>query len=440
MLVNKYFADTVILPVFAIAIIWILRKWNKDRRTAALLVAVASVLVLYNGVTYAVAERFGETNTYYRFFWICPVVIITSMFVVELLFKMDKKQKLLFSGIMIVGVCYFSSKAMVEWIEIPENIYQIDSDVIQVADIIMDLEDGEFTTIVDNGTIKETIRQYTARIGFTDLEQEIVEYMLSGKNTNYIGRYFIEQLAYNNSDYVILKKDKPVVCRLVESVGLSQVAESDNYYIYKIDTESIQADVTLLREYEIGRSFESDLEYIQIEEIEDVFDIVYLSDFGSQENDTIYKEVLQAIEELQPKRVIINSQLAQNRDWYVKMQEEFEQLEISCYYNDKDFQIIEEDEFLFCLIDNTKEVTEETIKQFKELHSKGIPIILVLSVELNYNDKLYKIVTDKNSMVEGILAARKNEYYKCFLEERLLQYATPTDSYTRFNIIRVKGK
>lgn len=440
MLVNKYFADTVILPVFAIAIMWILRKWNKDRRTAALLVAVASVLVLYNGVTYAVAERFGETNTYYRFFWICPVVIITSMFVVELLFKMDKKQKLLFSGIMIVGVCFFSSKALVEWTKLPENIYQLDSDVIQIADIIMDLEDGEFTTIVDNGDIKETIRQYDSRIGFTELGEEDLKYMLSGKNTNYIGYYSILQLWQNNPDYVVLKKDKPVISKLVESIGLQSVAESDNYYIYKVDGKAIGNDIALMDKYEYGQSIYSNLEYIQIEKINDAFEMIYLADFGSDDNEQIYYKALESVKEAQPGCVIVNSQLSQNSDWYVKMQSELEQLEIPCYYNDEEIQIIEEKEFVICMINNKEEVTEDTIKKFEEVNANGRPVILVLSVELNYTDKLYKLVTDENSMVAGVLTARKNEYNKCFLEERLLQYATPTDSYTRFNIIRVKGK
>lgn len=437
---SEYFADTAILPLFAIAVVWLLKKWNKEKRVAFLIVTGVSILFLYNGVTYAVAEKLGEADTYYRFFWICPIALAASLLVVELLFRVETSKRVLVLGVLAIGGFLFSSKLPSTWVNFPENIYQLDPDVIQVADTILELEDGNFTTIIDNGDIENTIRQYDARIGFTNLGTDDVDYVLEGKNTNYIGRYLVEYFSYNNSDYFVLRKDKPSVCRIVESIGLECVEESDNYYIYRMDKQRIQEDLTLVREYEIGHSFGSNLEYIPLENMEGTFEIIYLSDLGAVGSGTAYQEAMEGIKTLQPNCVIINSQSSENAGWHMAMQSELEQLSVPYYCNDKAFQTIEQDGFVLCLIDNSKEVSEDTIKSLEALNTKGTPIVLVVSMELNGNADLYAAVTAEDSQVVEVLTARKNEYYKCLLEDRVMQYAAPTDNNTFFNIVRVKGK
>lgn len=437
---KEYFGDTAILPLVVIAVVWLLRKWNIQKQRAFLLAGGISVITLYNGVIYYLTGKVGESETYYRFFWICPLILSVAIFLVEIIFSVEGKKRFAMLSVLLVGIFLFMSKLPSTWVNIPQNVYQIDTEVVEIADIIFELENGKQTTMIDNGDISYTIRQYSSQIGFTELALESIDYVLSGRNSNYIGRYLLEYFANNNSDYYVLKKEKPDVCRIVESMDLNLVAESQDYYIYHMDGNRIKEERKWIIEQENLYFNKYNLEYIQIAGLETTVEIVYMSDFGTIENEAAYRNVLECISEMQPDTIIINSCLSEQSDWYIEKKAELDALGIPYYYNDQNFQVINQDGFIICLIDNLLEVTESTKKRLEELNEEGVPVILVLAAELKENDDLYSVVMSEDSQVVQVLSARKNEYFKSVLEGETIQYATPADNNTMFNVIRVKGK
>ena len=437
---GAYFTDSAILPLFVIAAAWLMKKWNKEKKQAFLLTAVISVILLYNGIVCYLAGRIGEGETYYRFFWICPIVLIVSLFVVNFFFEIKGVQRFLIIAIAGVGVFLFSSKLPSTWTNLPKNIYQLNPDVIQVADIILELENRETATIVDDGSISNTVRQYTSKIGFTELNNEDVEYVLSGKNTNYIGRYLADFFSYNNSDYFLVQKSKPEVGRVVESIGLELVTESDHYDIYGMDSEQMNTDVDWLREIENRYGGKSNLEYIPIEGYENTFDIIYLTDFGTTGTEDDYRKIAEKMNTVQAGCVIINSQLSQNAGWYLEQAAVLEQLTVPYYCNNQEIQIIEQNGIYLCLIDNRNGISETVIKKMTELNAMDKPIVLVTSAEIKAADDLYEVITAEDSQVVQILTARRNEYYKAVFNDKIIQYAAPADNNTMFTVVRVKGK
>lgn len=437
---GEYFGNTAILPLFVIAVIWLFRKWNTEKRRCFLCAAGVSILLLYNGLTYAAAQKVGEAETYYRFIWICPFVLICAFLITEVFMHIGKEKKLLGIIIFPIAIFLFSSKLPSTWVNIPQNVYQLDSEVIKVSDIIMDLTGGESAKMIDDGAISATIRQYNAKIIFTDRYVYNIQYVLQGNHANYIGYHLLNDLLNNNSDYFLVKKEAVTAGRVLESVGLKKAAESSSYDIYWRDSVQMMEDIPLLSGIKERSGIQSNLEYVPIDDIETKFDIVYLSDLGVEENTVVYQNVIDEINTLQPEFVIINSQLSENADWYLESQDWLAQLTVPYYFNNEEFQIIEKNGVIFCMMNNVNGFSVETVSAFEELQKKDMPIILVLTCGLNENDAIYELVMTEESRVEQILTVRKNSYQKDLLENKIMQYATPADNNTMFNIVRVKGR
>ena len=115
-----------------------------------------------------------------------------------------------------------------------------------------------------------------------------------------------------------------------------------------------------------------------------------------------------------------------------------DELNIPYYCNNKEYQIIEEKEFIVCMIDNTDGISEETENAFLTLEQRNKPVILVLSAKVeNTKDKLYAALTEKEFVVQ-VLSAKKGGYTKDLVGETLLQYAVPVDENQLFSIIYLK--
>lgn len=435
---KEYFANTVILPLFVMSFILLLKSWNKEKRCVSFLVIGISILFLYNGIVYSVSQLVGEENTYYRFFWICPMILVISVAIIKLFFEVKMSGRVMLA-IMLLVMCFgFSSRPVSNWVDIPENVYQIDTDVIQVSDAVMQITGNKKTTLIDNGDIADTIRQYNAKIGFTELNVADLSYILGGYNTNYLGRFLMDFLRTNKSEFVVLKKEQLSVCSVIETAGLDCVAETDNYYIYKMDYDKVNEDRNCISAIEANLNIFTNMEYIPIEEAKKTFEFIYVSDFGAVD-DTVYQNIVDEINTLQSGCLIVNNQYQGNTTWHLDNQEILEQLTVPYYCNNQAFQVIEEDGFYLCLIDNTIEVTETTIASLERLKEDRIPIILVLSVEISKEDKLYSVITEEDSPIVEVLSTRKDCYLKSMLGEEVLQYAIPVNVETMFNIVRVKA-
>ena len=438
---HQYFENSILLPVFVIAGIWFFRKWNREKRIAVLLVCIASVLLLFNEVTYRVMVLVGEDSTYYRFFWICPIVLVIAAFFVEFAKTTKKERSVMVIAIFIFAGIAFLPRNLSDWTNIPDNVYQLDEDVIQVADALMELTEEQSTSLIDDGTITPIIRQYNAKIKFTEKYADYIDYILRIDTANYLGKFVRDFIRLNESEYVAMRKEKVATWKLLESAGFNLAAETDGYYIYSVDYEQIEADLESVDALEEGKCASANIDYIPITGLQGKYEYIYLSDFGVVENVEVYQELIEQIKNSTAEGVIINTGQSKNKEWTEEYRGLLDDLGIPYYCNNQSMQLIECEEFAFCLLDNTTKLQQGLLEEFKELKNLKKPIILVLSERLSdsVQDELYLAVTEADSMVVQVLTTSQDENVKEIIANKILQFATPVDAGQVFNIIRVKG-
>lgn len=438
--VGQYFAECILLPLFVLAIIWIVKKWNKDRKSALAAIGIASIFV-FNEIAYRIFVAVGEGSTYYRLFWIVPIALVVAAFLVACVMSMEKGKRLLVLAVILVASFMFTTRSGAEWFDIPENVYQMDEDVVQVADALMELTGGEPTYLMDDGSINNTVRQYNANVLYTDMELYDIELILKGYETNVLARDAQDAIINNHSRYIAIKKEDRLICKVMENAGIKLANETDNYFLYYVDYDQLGADWTesVLNEADFAEPL--NIEYIPVSGLNEGLEYVYITDFGPADNEEVYREVLEKMAVIQPDGILINNQLSEYAEWLVQYEELLEEFGIPYYCNDAEFQVISCGEIDICMMDNREQVTEPAMKSLEELMNQGKPIVLILSEELEAStgSELLGMITKENSPIVQVLSAKKGAYSKTLLGNEILQYAAPLDSGQMLNVIRIEA-
>ena len=217
--VSQYFAECIFVPLFLLALIWIWKKWNIDRKRAIVGIGAASILV-FNELTYRIFVAIGEGSTYYRMFWIIPIVLVVAAFLVDMIMSVGKIARIVMVLSISVACVMFSTKSGIEWFKVPQNVYQISNDVIQVSDAIMELTGGEPTYMIDDGSVSGTIRQYNAKIKSTDTALYYMDLILLEYYNSIYGKDIQNSIRNNHSRFIVLQKEKKNAVRLVEAKKL----------------------------------------------------------------------------------------------------------------------------------------------------------------------------------------------------------------------------
>ena len=436
--VQQYFAECALLPVFVLALIWIVKKWKPEYKKFIIVIACGSVLV-FNELVYRVFVAVGEGSTYYRLFWVVPIILVIAVFAVETVASLEKWKQAAVVCISLLAVFMFCGQTGEEWFSLPENIYQVDEDVIQVADALMELTDGEATYIVDNGDLSETIRLYDARIMYADLEEYTLYYILNGESKRILGRDLTEAIWNNRCRYLALRKDNPFMYKLMEGAGITLEDETDNYRIYKVDYDRVYADWVRGRRLNKGLVNWATIDYIQISGLQEQYGYVYISNFGDIENEDVYQEIFDKIEAQQPHGIIVNDTLSEYAEWHVQYADKLAELQIPYYCNDQEIQVIEQEEICICMMNNASGVSDEALEALYALIQEDKPIILVLSDMIeSEEDAIYTLLNEDDS-VAYVLSAKEGEYVKELLYGETLHYSIPVDENQIFSMLYIKG-
>ena len=437
---RQYFAECVFLPLFVLTLIWIIKKWNKDRKKALLAVSCASILV-FNELIYRIFVAVGEGSTYYRMFWMIPIALVLAAGFVEYVFSLQKEKRIMAFTVAFVACVFVSGKSGEEWFSLPENVYQVDDDVIQVSDAMMELTDGKATYLLDDGALTNVVRQYNPKVMSTNDEYYLLDRMLQGRNTNALGRVVQDSLRDNHSRYVAVEKTQPNIYKVFESGGLKLATETDNYRLYYVDYGRLYEDYDERAVLEEGLWNRATHEYISISGFEPELEYVYVTDFGDVDNEAVYQEVLEKIKVTEPNGIIINHKLSENRAWVEYYKESLDALGIPYFCNDKAFQVIDETEITLCLLDNSETVTEETMAACESVLAQEKPVLLVCTrkLEAGIDDELIALITRENSPVVQVLSAMQEAFKKEVLSGTVMQYATPVDEKQQINILRIES-
>lgn len=437
---GQYFENSALLPLFVLALIWMIKKWNKNRKVAFIAIACGSVLV-FNEVTYRFFYTLGEGSTYYRFLWIIPLALVVAAFLVNYVTIAHAGKQYFVLALVLLAIWMFSRQTGAEWLTLPENIYQIEKDVIQVSDLLMKLTDNQATYLIDDGSISNTIRQYNAKVMCTDMELADIDMLLQGNDTNALGRDIQNAINNNRSRYIAINKEDTIIYKVMENAGIKLAGETDHYRLYYVHYKQLIADVEKMVELNERGFCQVNVEYIPVSGLDKAFEYAYITDFGATENEEVYSNVMKQIGEMQPDGVIINPELSENAGWTDQYKAYLEEMEIPYYCNDVEFQVISENDINICLINNSRMVSTKTLESLENLMSEGKPVLLVLAKKLDESDEggLTKLISASNSTVIQVLSAQPDTFQKNLVGEQILQFATPTDKNQLLNIIRIEG-
>ncbi len=140
---KQYNGDSLYLAAFAGSLVLL---WLKERKTGqgntgkkAAAAVLLSVVFIFNEFAYRIMGKLTDITTYYRFFWMLPVLFVTAYHLTEAFTGRKKRQ--ICAAALIFAVClgfganfFFLNRANINR---PQNIYGLDPDAVAVAEAVM---------------------------------------------------------------------------------------------------------------------------------------------------------------------------------------------------------------------------------------------------------------------------------------------------------------
>lgn len=141
-MLRQYNGDSIYLAVFVISIVILALIEKKNTTGRAGLRAVMSILVaivfLYNEIAFRLIGKLTDTTTYYRFFWMLPVIFVIAYVITSLYTGKNKWYQagavLLLLICMGIGGNFFLRPVNMNRIT---NVYGLKQDTIDIADAII---------------------------------------------------------------------------------------------------------------------------------------------------------------------------------------------------------------------------------------------------------------------------------------------------------------
>jgi len=266
---RQYHGDSLYLAAFAVSLVLL---WRQDQRRQgkigkkAAAAVILAVLFVFNELAYRIVGRLTDATTYYRFFWMLPVVFLMAYQFTELFTSGRKRYQLLAAAafLLCLGIganLFFLNRANLNR---PKNIYGLDPDALTIADEIMaDWGSGQ----AGDGQNRSSGEQELPVAAFDMyLEYQVRTYEprilwgISRKAYLYQAQHGYDSKKYVRQQHMIaavnegLKKDKQALRRSLDKSGVNYlvirtafdmdsylseiavvpIAQSENYTLYKV--------------------------------------------------------------------------------------------------------------------------------------------------------------------------------------------------------------
>ena len=442
---SLYVTNNVLVIVFFVAVLYILKKSNQKQRKYLIAIAVTAIVFVFNGITFALVKRMGEDTTYYRFFWICPVVLASAYLMVELLFEKAVSQMQRAGLLVVFGVMIFGNygQSFQGWTNLPSNVYQIEDDIVQLGDLIDEQTDGERTFLLANDYISSHIREYNANIIINPDGKYYLDAIINGDNVNYSARDLMMFVDSNLAEYIAIEKEKIGTNRLFFTIGCEKIGETDNLNVYHYDDELAEAEWELFIQEHEKNSLYINSEYVNVPGLKDQKDYLYMTDLWVNTSEQEKQRIIELANKLQVEAVIINS-VSESADFTAEdLEKELAGLEVPYIYNNQGIQTIEEEEFLVTCVAMWGEQSQQ-IEAFSELLDLGKPMILVTDKRLYAEDTegISAMVQAEGSPVIEVVTLTGGTY-KEMLNDNIMQYGSldvsAHETLTLVTLLRVKG-
>ena len=255
-MIYRYAGESWLPGIFLISIFFLYLAADRRMKKYIIVYAVGGTLLL-TPVFQGVIKSLGGNAERYRFLWLFPITLVIAGMVVCILAKQRSRHEGIVLTAALVLMLYFAGDTYLrpENLKLPENIYGLPDDVIEVSSLIGEDKDKVYVTVALDSRMELTLRQYDASIiwaisraaylegvadenewdGLTDTQQ--AEQLLM-RFLEY-GEYFDENimrtcLETKAVDYLVVKQTMNAE-QYMKDVGCVKIGESDDYEVYRVE-------------------------------------------------------------------------------------------------------------------------------------------------------------------------------------------------------------
>ncbi len=259
----QYHGDSLYLAAFAASLAFL--YWREKKKQGAtgkkaVTALLLAVVFVFNEAAYQIVGRLTNAATYYRFFWMLPVVFLLAYTFTEAVFEGNRIQKIFAAAAFLM--CLFAGANLFflnrENYNRPINIYGLDPNVLTIADAIMDDWDSgqglargkDQPTAAFDMYLEYQVRTYEPRIlwgisrqaylyqaehGYDHKkyvrQQQIIAAVHEGIQND--GKALRRSLMKNGVDYLAIRSEFDMDSYLA-AISVIPVAQSDTYTLYRV--------------------------------------------------------------------------------------------------------------------------------------------------------------------------------------------------------------
>lgn len=255
---RQYNGDSLYLAAFAasLVLIWFVDTKRGQGKTGkkALTAVLFAIIFIFNEFAYRIVGKLTDATTYYRFFWMLPVVFVTAYVMTQAFTGRNRGQAVIAAAVLAVCLItganfFFLNRANFNR---PKNIYGLDPEVLTIADEIMADWDSSSDKPVAafNMYLEYQVRTYEPRILWGISRNA---YLYQAKNGYDYKKYVRQQhiiaavnegiqndsralrrsILKSGVDYLVIQTEFDMDSYLAQ-ISVLPVAQSENYTIYRV--------------------------------------------------------------------------------------------------------------------------------------------------------------------------------------------------------------
>lgn len=162
---QKYAGETEIIAIFLCCIGWIFYCSEKENRRYLVLYGIGAAAML-NPISMELLRKLGSKGTEYRFIWLIPIIPVITYVITEILSQQKNISDKICFIILLACILYFCGDSYLkpDKLKLPETVYGIPRDTIEVSDIIEQEKQEEYVVVAMEESLQLTIRQWNASI------------------------------------------------------------------------------------------------------------------------------------------------------------------------------------------------------------------------------------------------------------------------------------
>lgn len=440
--IEQYFGESMFLAAFFLALVFFYKKSEKSEKKS-LLFAVIGAACFFNPIAFRVICALGEQETYYRLLWMIPILMGVGYFCIELLELAEKKyQKCLLIGIMTVLFVLNGNTVLANFMKLPTNIYQMDEDVIQLADAMDELSDGERVDFLSNGNVEDLIRQYNANICLYMNGTHEVNLMLVNEWTHYGGAYVRQKIAYLHPEYIAIKKETPNIVHFLTSSGIKIGAESNNYYLFEVKPDEIASDNSYLESLAKETVTAVNVEYMDLPNFESEYEFLYVTNLFSNYEQQRVEDIIAISKEAGVDAVIINDEMLPNEMSLEECEAYLKETDIPFVYNQSGQNVLEFSELLIYTAQNIDgDISKADFELVKKALETQKSVLLVTDKLINvdsgqtFEGQLAELVLENETVLQNY--ARGEQWQKIMLQNGVYGFEQNAEHTHMVTLVRV---